>query len=155
ALAVFGGALGVGLGFGLQKITSNFVSGVILLLERTLRIGDLVEVGGEKGHVKYLGIRHTLIETTDGREVMVPNEELILTRVTNWTYSSTQGRGELLLTVGYGSDPQQIIDMLLAVARDNPRVMKSPAPACFLNRFAPEGLEFMLQFWVGDINEGL
>ncbi len=89
ALTVFGGALGVGLGFGLQKITSNFVSGIILLLERTLRIGDLVQVGGEKGNVKYLGIRHTLIETSDGREVMVPNEELILTRVTSWTYSST------------------------------------------------------------------
>lgn len=155
AFAVFGGALGVGIGFGLQKITSNFISGIILLMEKTVKVGDLVEVGNDKGWVRYLGIRHTLIENMDGREVMIPNEELILTRVTNWTYSNTKARVDVLLTVDGSSDPEHVKMLLIEIAKAHPRCMQFPSPICSMISYSDAGMQFELNFWVPDISEGI
>lgn len=154
ALAVFGGALGVGVGLGLQKITANFVSGVTLLLEKSVKIGDLIEVGGNTGWVRQLHTRYALIETFDGREVLVPNEELISSRVTNWTYSNAFARIELTVPVTYGSDAKLARQLMLEAVMEHPKFLKHPEPTCWLREFGDNGLKFLLTFWIPDIKEG-
>lgn len=154
AFAVFGGALGVGVGLGLQKITSNFVSGIIILIEKSVKIGDLVEVGNFTGYVRQLQMRYTLIETFDGREVLVPNEELISTRVTNWTYSNEQARVEIRVPIPYGADARKVRDLLLQAALSHPLCLKNPEPFCHLQEFGENGMFFRLTFWIANINEG-
>lgn len=154
ALAVFGGALGVGIGFGLQKIAANLISGIILLAEKSIKAGDLVEVDNVSGWVRNLAIRHTLIETFDGREILIPNEDMVAKRVTNWTYTNTRARVEIKVGVSYGSDPDQVRDILLAAARNHPRCMKEPEPAAFLLEFGESSLNFSLYLWVADVKEG-
>lgn len=155
AFTIFGGALGVGLGFGLQKITSNFISGIILLFERTIVAGDLIEVGTEKGWVRQMAIRHTLIETFDGREMLIPNEELITGKVTNWTYTNTRARAEILLTVTYDNDVEKVIEILLVAAKQHRLALTNPAPMCFLKEFAERGVQLSLVFWIADVKSGL
>jgi small-conductance mechanosensitive channel len=155
ALAVVGGALGVGIGFGLQKITSNFVSGLILLFEKSVKRGDLIEIDGNRAWVKRLGIRHIRIETFDGRDIMVPNEDLITRQFTNWTHSSPKARIDIKVGVSYGADPHQVRDILLACASENPRCLDFPEPLCVMENFGADALEFLLLFWVQDIREGL
>lgn len=106
ALAVIGGAVGVGIGFGLQKIASNFISGIILLFERSVEVGDMVEIdrGDIFGTIKYFGGRYTLVEAFDGKEVMIPNEDFIIGKVTNWTFSNNRVRIEVPVGVSYSSD---------------------------------------------------
>lgn len=154
AFAVFGGALGVGIGLGLQKITSNFVSGITLLLEKTIKIGDLIEVGTETGWVRQLNIRYTLIETFDGRELMIPNEELMSTRVTNWTHSNTRARVEVKVGVAYGSDLQRVKQLMLEAAQEHPKCLKDPEPGCWLREFGDSSINFLMVFWVADVRDG-
>lgn len=154
-LAVLGGALGVGIGFGLQKIASNFISGIILLLEKSLRIGDLVELGvDERGFVRKIGARYSLIETLDNREVMVPNEEFISQRVTNLTYSNSRGRLQIDIGVAYKSDLDLVYKLLLEAANEHPKISAEKKPVCFLRAFGDSSVNFVLFVWVDNIVEG-
>ncbi|MCB1213218.1 MAG: mechanosensitive ion channel [Chlamydiia bacterium] len=155
ALAMFGGALGVGLGFGLQKIASNFISGMILLFEKPVQINDMVELeGGIIGFVKRLEVQNLLVETLDGREIIVPNEELITKKVTNWTYSSKRARLEVTLSVAYESDLDRVREIMLDSAAEHRMVLQYPQPLCFLREFDALGATFVLFFWIEDVTQG-
>lgn len=154
AFAVFGGALGVGIGLGLQKITANFVSGITLLLEKSIKIGDLVEVAGTVGWVRQLNIRYTLLETGDGREILIPNEELVSTRVTSFSYSNTHARIEIKVGVPYDADALVVKRLLLEAAHEYKKTLKDPEPLCFLREFAESSLNFVLMFWIADVHDG-
>lgn len=154
-LTIFSGALGIGLGFGLQKIASNFVSGLILLFEKSIEEGDLLELSdGTYGYIRKASARFTLIETFDGKEVLVPNEDLITNRVTNWTYSNPRGRVEIHVGVSYKSDIRKAHELILEAAREHPRCIKDPEPNCFLLNFGDSSVDFTLLFWVDDVTEG-
>lgn len=154
AFAVFGGAIGVGIGLGLQKITANFLSGITLLLEKSIMIGDLIEVAGNLGHVREMNIRYALIETFDGRELLIPNEELTSTRVTNWTHSNEQARIEIKVVLEFDTDAKLAIKHMLEAAKAHPRCIKNPYPLCWLREFSDIGIVFVLAFWIGDVHEG-
>ncbi len=155
SLTVLSGAIGIGLGFGLQKITSNFVSGIILLMERSLEIGDLIELeDGTVGYVRKSSSRATLIETIDGKEVLVPNEEFIIKQVTNWTLSDPSARVTINFGVSYTSDIEKARDLVLAATTAHERTLKDPAPACHLDNFGDSSVDFILYFWIQDINAG-
>lgn len=154
ALAVFSGAFGVGLGFGLQKIASNFISGIILLSERNIVKNNLVEMDdGVLGFVRHLGARATIIETYDGQEVMVPNEDFITSRVSNLTHSDTTGRIEIDVGVSYGSDMHKVHELILNAATSYKNVSKKDTPKCFLLEYGDSSVNFKLQFWVDDITK--
>lgn len=154
-LTVFGGALGIGLGFGLQKITSNFISGIILLAEKSIELDNLVELAdGTVGYVRKTQARFTLLETFDGKEVLIPNEDFIINRVTNLTYSNKRGRVETLIRVAYGSDLDKARDLILEAANEHPRCIQDPSPSCFLINFNEYSVDFQLYFWVADVTEG-
>lgn len=154
-LTIFSGALGIGLGFGLQKISSNFVSGLILLFEKSIEEGDLLELeDGTYGFIRKASARFTLIETFDGKEVLVPNEDLITSRVTNWTYSNPRGRVEVKIGVAYKSDIQEARRLILEAAREHPRCSVAVEPTCFLLNFGESSVDFTLHFWVDDVTEG-
>ncbi len=155
ALTVIGGAIGIGIGFGLQKITSNFISGIILLAEKSVEIDDLVELSdGTQGFVRHAGARYTLVETFDGKEVMVPNEDFITNKVINWTLTNTKGRVEIVVGVAYGSDLDKVKELLLEAATEHPRCSEEPKPQCFLDEFGDSSINFSLYFWVDDVTEG-
>ena len=155
-LAVFSGALGIGLGFGLQKISSNFISGLILLFEKSIQQEDLIEMeDGTFGFVRKARARFTLVETHDGREIMIPNEDFITSRVVNWTHSDKRGRIELEIGVSYDSDLEQVKEIILAAAKSHPRCLAEPwQPKCLLRGFGDSSVDFVLHFWVGDITIG-
>ncbi len=154
AFAVFGGALGVGIGLGLQKITSNFVSGITLLVEKSIKLGDLIEVGQDMGVVRALNIRYALIETPDGRELLIPNEELITTKVTNWTHSNEHARIEIKANIAYDSDVRKARQIMLDIASKHPRCLRDPEPLCHLREFGESALVMVLMFWIPDVKEG-
>jgi small-conductance mechanosensitive channel len=155
ALTVIGGAVGIGIGFGLQKITSNFISGIILLAEKSVEVGDLIELDdGTQGFVRQSGARYTLVETFDGKEVMVPNEDFITNRVVNWTLTNNHGRVEIFVGVSYGSDLEKVRALLLEAAKEHPRCAEEPGPICFLERFGDSSVDFSLYFWVSDVTAG-
>lgn len=157
ALTVFSGALGVGLGFGLQKIASNFISGIILLSERSVTLGNLVEMdNGVFGYMRKLGARASVIETFDGKEVMVPNEDFITSRVANLTYSSNRGRIEIPVGVAYGTDIKQAQSVILEAANSCERVSKVDdyVPECFLRTFNDSSVDFLLVFWIDNVQDG-
>lgn len=154
ALAVFGGALGVGIGFGLQKITANFISGIILLFDKSVKAGDLVQLGNDSGFVRQIAVRYTLVETFDGREVMIPNEEMVATRLTNWTYSSPRARVDVEVSISYRCDPELAQKLMLEAAAESSHVTHDPAPSCFLKLFGENGLGFILMFWIEDVSQG-
>ncbi|MAK65137.1 MAG: mechanosensitive ion channel protein MscS [Maricaulis sp.] len=154
-LTVFGGALGIGLGFGLQKIASNFISGLILLLERSVEQDDLIELpDGTSGFVRRSSARYTLIETFDGKEILIPNEDFITNRVTNWTLSSAKARIQINLGVAYGSDIEKAQALILEAASEHPRCIEDPAPQCFLLNFGDSSVDFTLLFWVENVVDG-
>jgi small-conductance mechanosensitive channel len=154
-LTVFSGALGIGLGFGLQKIASNFISGIILLLEKSVEQDDLVELAdGTFGFIRKSSARFTLIETFDSKEILVPNEDLITSRVTNWTYSNTKGRVEISVGVSYDSDIEKAHALILEAAKTHPRCIKEPDPKCYLRNFNDSSVDFILHFWVDDVTKG-
>ena len=154
ALSVLGGALGVGLGFGLQKLAANYVSGFVILLERSIRIGDNVKVDGFEGRITDITTRYTLIRAGNGREAIVPNESLISNRVENLTPGDLKFNIATNIVVGYDSDVAQVQAILCDAARVQPRVIGDPQPVAFLLNFAPDGLEFSLNFWVADPDKG-
>ena len=154
-LTVIGGALGVGIGLGLQKITSNFISGIILLLEKSIETDDLIEMdNGIYGFVRSIRARFTLIETFDGKEIMVPNEDFITQRVTNWTYTNTKGRIEIFIGVSYKSDLKLAYELILEAAKEHPLCIKDPKPECFLREFDDSSVKFLLYFFIEDVTKG-
>ena len=146
-VTLLAGAFGVGIGFGLQNIVNNFVSGLILLFERPVRIGDVIEVGGVGGTVRHIGIRSSMIRTFEGAELIVPNGNLISERLTNWTFSDYQRRVEMPVGVAYGNDPEQVIALLEGVAAGQPDVLKEPGPQALFLGFGPSSLDFVLRVW--------
>jgi small-conductance mechanosensitive channel len=154
ALSVLGGALGVGLGFGLQKLAANYVSGFVILLERSIRIGDNVKVDGFEGRITDIKTRYTLVRAGNGRESIVPNESLITSRVENLSLADLKFGISTNIIVGYESDVSQVQVILCGAAAAQPRVMRDPAPIAFLLNFVPDGLEFSLNFWVSDPDKG-
>jgi small-conductance mechanosensitive channel len=155
-LAVIGGAIGVGIGFGLQKIASNFISGIILLFEKSVEIGDIVELdnGNIYGEIKYFGGRYTLVEGSDGKEIMIPNEDFIISKVTNWTYSNSRARIEIILGVAYGSDLARVQEIMESCARENQRCLAYPEIECYVTAFGEFDVKFTLYFWISDIVAG-
>ena len=154
AFAVFSGAIGVGIGFGLQKVVSNLISGVILLLDRSIKPGDVIEIDGSYGMVSTLNARYAAVTTRDGKEYLVPNEDLITHRVTNWTYSNDLIRVHVKVGVSYTSDLHAAMRLTLEAARDVPRVLQDPAPVCLLTAFGDSSVDVELRFWIGDPANG-
>jgi small-conductance mechanosensitive channel len=154
ALSVLGGALGVGLGFGLQKLAANYVSGFVILLERSMRIGDNVKIDSFEGRITDIKTRYTLIRAGNGREAIVPNESLMTNRVENLTQADRKFNITTNIVVGHGSEVAQVQEILCAAARGHARVMSDPAPVVYLLNFTPDGMEFSLNFWVADPDKG-
>ena len=154
ALSVLGGALGVGIGFGLQKLAANYVSGFVILLERSLRIGDYVRVDGFEGRVTDIKTRYTLVRANNGSESVVPNELLITQRVENLSLESSNMLQTCTFWVGLESDVAQVQALLVGAALSAPRVMPEPAPVALLAEVAPQGLRFTLNFWMDDPANG-
>jgi len=142
------GALGVGIGFGLQNIVSNFISGLILIFERPIKVGDVVQTTQHWGTVRRIGIRASVIRSFDGAEIMVPNTELIAKEVINWTRSDDVRRIEVLVGVAYGTEPEEVLEILLRVAGEHPLTLEDPAPQAQMLRFGESSLDFRLRCWV-------
>jgi small-conductance mechanosensitive channel len=155
AFAVFSGAIGVGVGFGLQKIVSNFVSGIILLVERSIKPGDVIEVGHTFGHVVSLGARYAAVRGRDGKEYLIPNETLIGNQVINWSYSSPLVRIDAEFGVAYGSDPNEVRLLAIEAAGQTGRVLSEPAPVCHITGFGDSAITFVLRFWIADPASGV
>lgn len=151
-LTVIVGAFGIGIGFGLQNIVNNFASGLILLFERSIKVGDIVQIRGEWGVIKNLGLRATIVETFDRSEMIVPNSDLVSITVTNWTLSDRQTRLIVSVGVAYGTDVQKVTSILLRIAQENPYVMKFPEPVVYFMNFGASSLDFELRVWVADID---
>lgn len=147
SLAVVAGALGLGIGFGLQNIVSNFVSGLVLLTERPVAVGDRIEVEGVAGQVTKISLRATTIVTNDNISIIVPNSELTSKAVTNWSHTGPRVRVRLKVGVAYGTDTDRLRTTLLAVAAQNSNVLKTPPPAVFFDNFGDSALEFELAVW--------
>ena len=146
-LTILAGAFGVGAGLGLQNLVNNFASGLILLFERPLHLGDVVQVTGVGGEVRHIGARATLVRTADGAEVFIPNSQLLSQNVTNWTYSDLRRRIVLPVKVAYGTTPKQLSELLTAIAGKHPLVLEQPAPAVVLMGFGESSLDFELRVW--------
>jgi small-conductance mechanosensitive channel len=153
-LGVFGGALGVGLGFGMQKIASNYVSGFIILLDRSLRIGDTINVSGLQGMVTQIRTRYTVVRGLDGIETLIPNEKLITDVVQNQSSYLTRGYAKLAVQVAYTCDVEQAMSLLSRAAEGVPRVLREPAPTPYLASFGPDGINLELGFWIEDAATG-
>jgi small-conductance mechanosensitive channel len=155
-LTLITGGLAVGIGFGLQNVVNNFVSGLILLFERPVQVGDVVQIMSQNlwGEIRRIGIRASVITTFDGAEVVVPNGQLISDAVTNWTLSDRRRRVEVNVGVEYGTDAQRVIDLLLEVAGSHPQVLETPPPRAFFLSFGDSALEFILRGWIPDFNDG-
>jgi small-conductance mechanosensitive channel len=154
ALSVFGGALGVGIGFGLQKLAANYVSGFVILAERSLRIGDMVRVDNFDGRITDINTRYTVVRSLGGRESIVPNEMLITQRVENLSLADPRVLLTAVVQVAYGSDVDALIPELTALVSRVPRVLDDPGPNVQLSAFGADGLELTVNFWVGDPENG-
>jgi len=154
-ITILGGALGVGIGFGLQAIVNNFVSGLILLFERPIKVGDMIDVGTQVGEVKELGLRATTVQTFDNAEVVIPNSQLISSSVTNWTLAEKKVRVRVPVGVAYGSDISQVFKILLDCAEENPIVLSTPKPAALFLAFGASSLDFELRVWIADFSDKL
>ena len=152
-VTVLVGALGVGLGFGLQSVVNNFVSGLILLFERPIHVGDTVEAGNIQGQVQRIGIRSSIVRTGQGAEIIVPNSQLVSEQVTNWTLSDQLRRVDLPVGVNYSASPQKVIEVLEAVATANPMVLKNPRPQVLFVGFGDSSINFELRAWTDQFNE--
>ncbi len=154
ALSVLGGAIGVGIGFGLQKLASNYVSGFVILAERSVRIGDNVRVDNFEGRITDINARYTLIRNLSGRESIVPNELLIINRVENLSLADPNVWQSTVVSVAYDSDVALVTRLLLEAAASQPRVLQSPGPSVALSNFGADGLEFTLGYWIADPENG-
>jgi small-conductance mechanosensitive channel len=154
ALGVLGGALGVGIGFGLQKLAANYVSGFVILAENSVRIGDLVKVDNFEGRITDITTRYTVILAPNGRESVVPNEMMITQRIENASLADTRLLLTTVVQVAYGTDLEVLMPRLCAVVAAVPRVLADPAPGCNLTQFAADGLELTIGFWIADPENG-
>ena len=155
-LAVVGGAIGVGLGFGLQQIASNFISGIIILLERSLKLGDYIELeDGKSGKLRALNMRSSTLETFDGKEIMVPNEKFITTKVTNWTHHDPRQRYDVPFAVTFESDPRKVQALVVKALGKCESVLQKPhPPICEVKGFGDSGINMVAKFWVHGLDEG-
>ncbi len=154
ALSVVGGAVGVGIGMGLQKLTANYISGFVILAERSMRIGDSVKVDNFEGVITAINARYTVVRSPTGRESIVPNELLITSRVENLSLADSRVAQTTVVTVGYDSDVHIVMQLLTAAALQQERVLRDPAPAANLTNFGADGLEFTLVYWINDLENG-
>jgi small-conductance mechanosensitive channel len=154
-VTLLAGALSVGIGFGLQNVVNNFVSGLILIVERPVGVGDVIERGTLSGTVTRIGIRSSTVRTGQGAEVIVPNAELVSKEVVNWTRSDRQRRYDIDVGVAPGSEPEQVMRLLVEAASDVPEIMKSPAPLAIFKGFGDSSLNFTLLAWVPTVDVGL
>ena len=161
ALAVFGGALGVGLGFGLQSIASNFISGVIILLDRSITVDDYIELeDGRTGIVRELNMRSTTLETFDGKDIMVPNEKFIVESFTNWSRKDQKQRYSVNFSVAYHSDVRKLVDIIKDVVASHPQVLSGDGvpiqecPDCEIAGFGDSGIDMFVEFWMEGIDDG-
>ena len=151
SLAIIAGAVGVGFGFGLQNIISNFISGLIILAERPIAIGDRVEIGGVAGQVREINLRSTTVVTNDNMAIIVPNADLITQRVTNWSYEDPRVRFRIPFGVAYGTDLPKLRQLMLEVADQHPRALKDPKPELFFVGFGDTSLNFELAVWSSEV----
>ena len=155
AFAVFSGAIGVGIGFGLQKIFSNFISGFILLFDRSISPGDVISIGDRFGWVQSLHARYIVVKDRDGVETLIPNENLITSEVTNWSYSDRAVRQRIPVQISYDDDPEQAMKLLIDATEDKTRVLKNPPPAARLRGFGNNGIDLELRIWINDPESGI
>ncbi len=155
SLAVFSGALGVGLGFGLQRIASNFISGFILIADRSIKPGDVINIGNKFGWVQEMRARYIVVRNRDGEDTLIPNENLITSEVINWRYADPNVRMRIPVQISYSDDPEQALAILLEAAKANPRVLAEPAPAARLIEFADSGISLELRVWYNDPENGV
>jgi len=153
--AVFGGAIGVGLGFGLQKVVSNFISGVILLMDRSIKPGDVVEVSGTYGRINKLAGRYTSVISRDGREHLIPNEDMVTQTVVNWTFSHRMIRRHLPVGISYKSDVDLAMKLMIEAADEIPRILADPAPAVLIRGFGDSAIDLELRVWIRDAKNGV
>jgi len=154
-LTVFGGAVGVGIGFGLQRITSNFISGFVLLFDRSIKPGDVISVRDKFGWVQELRARYIVVRDRDGVETLIPNETLVTSEVINWSYTDPDVRLKIRVQISYDDDPEQAMKLLLDCARVSPRIMADPIPLCRFVEFADSGMVLELRIWIKDPENGL
>jgi len=150
ALAIFSGAAGVGIGFGLQKIVANFVSGIILLADKSVKPGDLVTIGDSSGRISAMNTRYISVAAGDGREFLIPNEDLVTQKVTNWTYTDKNTLVKVNFGTNYDADPNLVCKLAIGTAATAPRALKNKPPSCLLIEFAEAGMKFSLTFWIAD-----
>jgi len=150
ALAIFSGAAGVGIGFGLQKIVANFISGIILLADKSVKPGDLVTIGDSSGRISAMKTRYISVAAGDGREFLIPNEDLVTQKVTNWTYTDKNTLVKVNFGTNYEADPRLVCKLAIEVAAAAPRALKTKTPGCILVEFAEAGMKFSLTFWIAD-----
>ncbi|WPJ96563.1 mechanosensitive ion channel [Coraliomargarita algicola] len=155
SLTVLGGAVGLGLGFGLQKVVSNFVSGIILLLDNSIKPGDVIEIEGTYGWINNLRARYASVITRDGTEHLIPNEDLITQRVINWSFTDELVRMRVPVGVSYNADPHECIALMLEAAKGHERVLEDPKPVCLLKEFGDSSLNLELRFWLSDPANGV
>jgi len=154
-LAVLSGAIGVGLGFGLQKVVSNLVSGVIILMDKSVKPGDVISLGETFGWINTLGARYVSVVTRDGKEYLIPNEDLITGQVVNWSHSNDLVRLDLKFGVAYGDDPHKVRAIAIKAATGAPRVLTDPAAVCHIVNFGDSSVDYVLRFWIRDPAAGL
>jgi small-conductance mechanosensitive channel len=155
AFAFIGGAIGVGVGFGLQKVVSNLVSGVILLLDRSIKPGDVIAIGSTYGKIQSLGARYVSVATRDRTEYLIPNEDLITTQVINWSFSDKLVRLKIVVGVSYDSDIHEVMRLMVEAAINIPRVLYSPKPVCQLKNFGDSSIDMELRIWISDPANGI
>ncbi|PHP28351.1 mechanosensitive ion channel family protein [Limimaricola cinnabarinus] len=154
-LAVLSGAIGVGLGFGLQKVVSNLVSGLIILMDKSIKPGDVISVGQTFGWISTLGARYASVVTRDGKEYLIPNEDLITTQVVNWTHSNNSVRIDIDFGTSYGDDPHLVRRVAVQAAAGCGRVLAQPVPVCHITAFGDSSVDYTLRFWIDDAKAGL
>ncbi len=153
-LAVFSGAIGLGIGFGLQKVVSNLISGIILLLDKSIKPGDVISVGDTYGQINQLAARYASVISRDGREYLIPNEDLITSQVINWSYSSPLVRLDLDFGVSYEANPHEVRKLARETAAKHERVETKPPPACHITGFGDSAIEYKMRFWIRDPDNG-
>ena len=155
AFAVFTGAVGVGIGFGLQKAVSNFISGLSILIDKSIKPGDVISLGDTYGWVTALGARYVSVVTRDATEYLIPNDELITQQVINWSYSKAEVRLKLPVAISYSADVRQAIELCQGAAIETPRVLNAPKPVCLLKGFGDNGVNLELRIWINDPKNGI
>jgi len=155
ALTVFSGGIGLGLGFGLQKVFANLISGLIILADKSIKPGDVIQLKDKYGWINYLGGRYISVLTRDGMEHLIPNEDLITNEVINWSHSNNLLRLKIPIGIGYSSDIKQAMELMLAAARETPRVLADPDPSCLLMDFGDNSVNFQLRLWIRDPQNGV